>query len=201
MNRQNLLILLVITLISAGCATITVPASDTYAINTTCEPGKELDKKSSLSKVVKVAYPKSASAINSRHILYQEREFAQNAYAHSSWIDTPNKMLGGLFLSCIDKKSIFKAVLPSGSKGRSDFLLETTISEFYHHVNNAGSSEGRVRIGFYLIDSNSRNVIATKEFYTKVSAKTHNAKGGVRALNDASKSIALKLSRWLSSIM
>ena len=201
MNKHNLLILFVITQIFTGCATITVPASDTYAINSICEPGKELDKKTSMTRIVKVEYPKSTAAINSRHILYQEKEFAKNAYAHSNWSDTPNKMLGALILSCVDNNNIFKAALPSGSKGRADYLLEATILEFYHHVNNSESSESRVRISFYLIESNSRNVIATKEFNSKVSAITHNAKGGVKALNDASKSIVLKLTRWLTSIM
>jgi len=204
MNRQYLLILIFISVLSGGCATITVPAMESYAINISCETDKSSEKKAVVSKVLKVSMPKSAAAIMSRHILYQEKEFSQNPYAHSGWIDTPNKMLGSLFLSCINKRSIFKAVLPSYSKGKSDFLLESTISEFYHYVNSDGSSdgssEGRVRIEFYLIELKSSEVIATKEFISKITSKSFDANGGVRALNDASMSVSLRLTQWLSTL-
>ena len=144
--------------------------------------------------------PKSATAIMSRHILYQEKEFEQNPYAHSKWSDTPNKMLASLFISCISKNSVFKSVLPSYSKGKADLLLESTLLEFYHHINSDGSSEGRMRIEFYLIEPKSGEVIATKEFVDKITSKTFDVNGGVRALNDASKSVALSLTQWLSSL-
>lgn len=200
MNRWSLLILFFMPAIFGGCAAITVPAIDSYTINTLCEIEQSSEKKASFSKVLKVSMPKSTTAIMSRHILYQEKEFSQNSYARSGWIDTPNKMLGSLFLSCINKSSIFKAVLPSHSRGKSDFLLESTLSKFHHHINSDGSSEGRVRIEYYLIETKSGQVVATNEFFSNVSSKTLDAKGGVRALNDASKSVALSLTRWLLSL-
>jgi len=72
--------------------------------------------------------------------------------------------------------------------------------EFYHHINADGSSEGRVKVEFYLIDQNSGNVVATNEFFSNVSSKTLNAKGGVGALNLASRSVAISLVRWLKSL-
>lgn len=200
MNRQYLLILFFISVLPGGCATITVPAMDSYTINISCATDKPSEKKAKFSKVLKVSIPKSTTAIMSRSILYQEKEFVQNPYAHSKWNDTPNKMLSSLFLSCLNKSSIFNAILPSYSKGKSDFLLESTLSEFYHHVNSDGSSEGRVRIEFYLIEPENGRVIATNGFFSRISSKTLDAKGGVRALNDASQSVALRLSQWLSSL-
>jgi len=136
----------------------------------------------------------------SRNILYRNNEYSQNPYAHSYWNDTPNTMLGRVFLSCINKSSIFQSVLPLYSKGKSDFLLESTLMEFYHHINTDGSSEGRVKVEFYLIDLKSGSVVATNEFFSKVSSKTLDAKGGVKALNDASKSITSSLVSWLRSL-
>jgi cholesterol transport system auxiliary component len=136
----------------------------------------------------------------SRNILYLEKEFAQNRYANSKWSDTPNKMLASLFHSCINKSSVFKSVLPSYSRGKADLLLESTLLDFYHHVNSDGSSEGIVRIEFYLIESKSGEVVATIELDSKINSKTLDVNGGVRALNDASKSVALSLTQWLSSL-
>ncbi|RLA05340.1 MAG: hypothetical protein DRQ59_16195 [Gammaproteobacteria bacterium] len=150
--------------------------------------------------MLKISRPKSIAAIMSRNILYQEKEFVRNPYASSKWRDTPNKMLASLFLSCINKSSVFTSVLPSYSRGKADLLLESTLLDFYHHVNSDGSSEGRVRIRFYLIESKSRKVVATNEFDSKIDSKTLDVNGGVMAINDASKSVALSLTRWLSSL-
>ena len=200
MSRHNFIIVLFISVVVAGCAINSVPAIDSYAINVLCEVETPIEKNTKFSKVLKVSKPKSTAAIMSRHILYQEKEFEQNPYAYSKWSDTPNKMLTSLFISCINKNSVFKSVLPSYSKGKADLLLESTLLEFYHHINSDGSSEGRMRIEFYLIESISGEVIATKEFVYKATSKTLDVNGGVGALNDASKSVALSLTQWLSSL-
>lgn len=200
MNKQYLLILFFIAVIIGGCAINTVPAIDSYTINISCEMDRSSEPMVKLSKVLKISIPKSTTAIMSQDILYQEKEFIQNPYAHSRWSDSPNKMLASLFLFCVNKNSVFKSVLPSYSKGKADFLLESTLLEFYHHVNPDGSSEGRVRAGFYLIESQSGEVVAINEFYSKVDAETLDAKGGVRALNEASKLVAISLTQWLSSL-
>jgi len=169
-------------------------------INISCGVEIPSGKNSESSKVLKISRPKSIAAIMSRNILYQEKEFVRNPYASSKWRDTPNKMLASLFLSCINKSSVFTSVLPSYSRGKADLLLESTLLDFYHHVNSDGSSEGRVRIRFYLIESKSRKVVATNEFDSKIDSKTLDVNGGVMAINDASKSVALSLTRWLSSL-
>ncbi len=200
MSRHKYLMVFFIFAIVAGCATNSVPAVDSYTINVSCDVEKPSEKIAKFSKVLKVSKPKSTADIMSRHILYQEKEFEQNPYAHSKWSDTPNKMLASLFISCINKNTVFKSVLPSYSKGKADLLLESTLLEFYHHINSDGSSEGRMRIEFYLIEPKSGEVIATKEFVYKATSKTLDVIGGVRALNDASKSVALSLTQWLSSL-
>lgn len=186
-------------MILEGCATNITPAIDVYTINTTCEAGNSSQKKTKSPGTLKILTPRSATSTASQHILYQENEFTQNPYAYSRWNEAPNKMLGNLFLSCISNISIFRAVLPSQSKGKSDFLLESMLLDFYHNVNSDGSSEGRVRIIFYLVETKTGRVIATNEFFSEVSSNTLDAKGGVNALNDSSKSIAISLIEWLSS--
>ena len=200
MNRQHILISFILSVILGGCVTVSTPAIDVYTIDTTCEANNSTQRKTKSPKILKVLEPRSSTSIASQHILYQKNEFTQNPYAYSAWNDAPNKMLGSLFLSCISKNSIFTAVLPSRSKGKSDFLLESMLLDFYHNVNIDGSSEGRVRIVFYLIEKKNGRVIATKEFFSKVDSNTLDAKGGVKALNDSSKSIALTLTQWISSL-
>jgi cholesterol transport system auxiliary component len=200
MSRHKYLVACFTFAIVTGCATNSVPAVDSYTINTSCEAEASLEKDTNFSSVLKVSKPQSTADIMSRHILYQENDFALNPYAHSKWSDTPNKMLASLFISCISKNTVFKSVLPSYSKGKSDLLLESTLLKYYHHVNSDSSSEGRMRIEFYLIDSKSGEVISTNEFISEINSKTLDVNGGVRALNEASKAVALKLTQWLSSL-
>jgi len=200
MNRCSFLILIIASVMTSGCAVNTVPAVDSYMINNSCGVEIPSGKNSEPSKVLKISRPNSTAAIMSRNILYQKKEFVQNPYVSSKWGDIPNKMLASLFLSCVKKSSVFASVLPSYSRGKADLLLESTLLDFYHHVNSDGSSEGRVRIEFYLIESKSGKVVATNEFDSTINSKTLDVDGGVMAINDASKSVALSLIQWLSSL-
>lgn len=200
LNKQYFIASFILSMGFAGCAKDIQPAFDIYAINTSCENINPSQKKAKSSKSIKISTPKSSSTITSRNILYQENEHTQYPYAYSRWNDAPTKMLGTLFLSCISKSDFFSAVLPSQSKGKSDFWLESMILEFYHNINLDGNSEGRVRVEFYLIDAKNTRVIATKKFFSKVNSETHDAKGGAIALNNASKSVVLDLTEWLSSL-
>ncbi len=185
--------------LASACASKSVPPDDLYMLKPPCETVALLPAEPLSSKVLKIATPKSTAAIMSRNLLYQQNELMQLPYAYSSWSDTPNNMLSFAFVSCVGKSVTFKSVLPSHSTAGADFLLESNLLEFYHHINSDGTSEGRVSMEFYLIDLNSNRVIATRAFSQRFDARTQNARGGVEALNSATTKLAQDLTRWLSS--
>lgn len=200
MNKLHTWLLLASVMIASGCATKTVPAADLYMLQPSCQTVTPVPAEPLTSKVLKVSMPKSTAAIMSRDLLYQQNDFMLLPYAYSRWSDTPNNMLTYLFVACANNSATFKTVLPPHTSARSDVLLESTIHEFHHHINSDGTSEGRVKIEFYLLDLNSSQVIANRTFYEQAEAKTKNAQGGVEALNAASNAIALDLFQWLSSV-
>lgn len=201
MNKPYTLLLFTSVIIASGCATITVPADDMYMLQPLCDT-KELNSAEPITaKALKISTPKSTAAIMSRDLLYQQNNFMQLPYAYSHWNDTPNNMLTYLFAFCASNSLTFKTVLPPHSSARSDYLLESTIHEFHHHINPDGTSEGRVIIEFYLLDLDSNEIIANRSFSEQADAQTTNAQGGVEALNAASNAIALDLSKWLSSLI
>ncbi|MDT8453226.1 MAG: ABC-type transport auxiliary lipoprotein family protein [Gammaproteobacteria bacterium] len=199
MNKLHTLLLFLGIALASGCATKTVSADDLYTLQSSCEKVALLPAEPLSSRVLKISKPTSTAAIRSRNLLYQQNELMQLPYAYSSWSDTPNNMLGFAFVSCAGKSDAFKSVLPSHSSARADFLLESSLLEFYHHINSDGTSEGRVSMEFYLIDLSSNEVIATRAFYQRFDARTQDARGGVEALNSASTILALELTQWLSS--
>jgi len=193
-------ILAAVSFTLTGCATQTMPEITSYAIAVSGANNPAPDKQPVFSKILKVSIPDSSSAIMSRDILYQGGDYALNSYAYSRWIDTPNKMLGNLFISSIRQRNIFTTVLPVASRGKGDYILESTLYEFQQKINTANGSEARIRILFDLINKRNGNVIASKELSASEPAPSVNVKGGVSALNKASYSIATSLNEWLLSL-
>jgi len=136
----------------------------------------------------------------SHDILYQGSDYALNAYAYSRWSDTPNKMLGNQFISSIRQSSAFRSVLPVSSRGKGDYVLESTLYEFLQQINSTTDSEGRIRITFYLINNKNGVVVASKVISATETAHSVDARGGVGALNKASNTVAIKLNKWLLSL-
>lgn len=91
-------------------------------------------------------------------------------------------------------------VVPPTSVSKADFLLESTLLDLSHHIDDDGTSEGVIRVRFYLINNTTRTVTATKEFVSRVPITTQNAKGAVEALNKAATNVARELVTWLTKI-
>ena len=153
-------------------------------------------KKSPL--IIKLSPIRATRAYIGTEILYSDSQYSKDSYAYSRWNDTPVKLLQTLFQTRIGDSSLFKAVVPSRSISKADLLLESTLLDFSHTINQDGTSDGIIRVRFYLIDNTTREVIATKEFFSRVPATTKNAKGAVEALNKGSTNVARDLVTWLA---
>ena len=196
------LVILVFPALLSGCAgqVQTAPEITSYTIAISENHNVPAGKRPVFSKVLKVSIPKSSSAIMSRDILYQRKDFSLNAYAFSRWSDTPNRMLGDLFISSLRKSNVFRVVLPVTSRGKGDYVLESTLYEFQQHINANNTSEARIRVMFYLIKKNNGDVIASRELSDNIATRSVDVKGGIDALNKAANSIATKLNEWLLSL-
>ena len=196
---QNILVLVLLSLMVSSCTTTKLPAVTAYTINIPAI-NKATGQAPQTQKVLRVAIPRSSAAIMSRNILYQGAGYSLNAYAFSKWSDTPNRMLANLFLARIEDSALFKAVLPADSRGNSHYVLESSIQQFHQQINADGISRANMRIGFYLIEARTGKVFATREFISAPEAISTNAKGAVSALNQASVAISSNLITWLTSL-
>lgn len=174
-----------------------LPPTNAYTISI---PNSKPARAITIDKVIRVAVPRSTAAIMSRNILYQDQGYSLNPYAFSKWSDTPNRMLSNLFLTSIGDSMIFRAVLPADSRGKTDYVLESSLQQFHQQIHTDGSSSVKVRIGFYFIEVKSGQVKAAREFIVTEKATTSDAKGGVEALNQAALKLDLQLLEWLAGI-
>lgn len=199
MIKISALLVSLLVVITAGCSITKLPPTNAYTISIAAIKEKPVEQATS-NKIIRVAIPRSTAAIMSRNILYQDRRHSLNAYAFSKWSDTPNRMLANLFLTSIGDSYIFKVALPSDSRGKSNYTLESSLQQFHQQINGDGTSTASVRIGFYLIETKSGGVVDAIEFTSTEKATSIDADGGVEALNRASEAINKKLLAWLASL-
>ncbi len=183
----------------AGCATKTVPPADIYTISPEWDSNsaqEETENKN--STIIKIALVRGTRALTGTEILYTDARYGQNSYAYSRWSDAPVRLLQILFQVAVEKSGWFGAVVPSTSASEADLLLESTLYDFSHHINDDETSDGVVRVRFYLIDNTTKTVTATKEFVSCVPASLQNAQGAATALNKAATNVARDLVSWLA---
>ncbi len=183
----------------AGCVTKTVPPASIYTISPEWDSSKaqeETGKKN--STIIKMASVRGTRALTGTEILYTDARYGQNSYAYSRWSDAPVRLLQILFQVALEESGRFGAVVPPASASEADLLLESTLFDFSHHIKDDGTSEGVVRVRFYVIDNTTKTVTATKEFVSKVPASSQNAQGAASALNKAATNVARNLVAWLA---
>ena len=183
----------------AGCATKTVPPADIYTISPEWDSNsaqEETENKN--STIIKIALVRGTRALTGTEILYTDAQYGRNSYAYSRWSDAPVRLLQILFQAALEKSGRFGAVVPFTSASEADLLLESTLYDFSHHINDDETSDGVVRVRFYLIDNTTKTVTATKEFVFCIPASSQNAQGAATALNKAAINVARDLVSWLA---
>ena len=183
----------------AGCATKNVPPASIYTISPEWDSSRaqeETEKKN--STIIKIALVRGTRALTGTEILYTDAQYGWNSYAYSRWSDAPVRLLQILFQVALEESGRFGAVVPPASASEADLLLESTLFDFSHHIKDDGTSEGVVRVRFYVIDNTTKTVTATKEFVSKVPTSSQNAQSAASALNKAATNVARDLVAWLA---
>jgi len=197
--KNSCSIIFVLFCLLAGCVSKTVPPASIYTISPEWDSSRaqeETEKKN--STIIKMALVRGTRALTGTEILYTDAQYGRNSYAYSRWSDAPVRLLQILFHVALEKSGRFGAVVPPTSASEADLLLESTLYDFSHHINDDGTSDGVVRVRFYLIDNMTKTVTATKEFASRAPASSQNAQGAVSALNKAATNVARNLVSWLA---
>jgi cholesterol transport system auxiliary component len=159
------------------------------------------DSTQCLDKSLKVAQSFSTSSIMSRKMNYAQGLQKQFVYSESQWADSPNRTINEQIVKLIRDTKLFKSVLTSKSRSKSDLILEINIEDFMQYFSEDSSeSYAEATISLSLIESDTNSVIASKTFDSRVDAKSLDAHGGVEALNSALEDILAQTNSWLSGV-
>ncbi len=197
--KNNCFLIVTLCCLLAGCASKNIPSADIYTISPDWEKNSNQDRIEKKNRpVIKLAPIRATRAFTGSEILYSNLDYNQNSYAYSRWSDAPVKLLPIVFQTALEKSGRFRAVVPATSTSRADFLIESTLYDFSHHIKSDGTSDGVIRIRFYLIKTTTKTVSSDREFSSRVSASTRDAQGAAAALNEATINIARDLTAWLT---
>ncbi|NQY26092.1 MAG: membrane integrity-associated transporter subunit PqiC [Piscirickettsiaceae bacterium] len=196
-NRLRILSILIIISL-AGCSVInqkSSPAIDVYTLSPLLEKESKITVDN--APVLALSPFRSSRGLMSSDIIYRDNEYAFNSYAYSRWSDSPAKLLEIAVQQSLSHRSYLKAVVPTQTGAHARLLLEATLLDFSHHIQGDEHSTGLVVIRFYLIDVQTKTILATKEFSAEVTAEPRNAQGATSAINLASKKVIEALHDWL----
>lgn len=83
-----------------------------------------------IGEVIKVELFAVAQVYNSPAMIYQPHPFKSDSYHYHQWRANPGNMVTDYLLRDLRNSGLFKAALPSGSSGKTRFLLEGGVEEF-----------------------------------------------------------------------
>lgn len=198
MTTKTTLCLLALLIGLAGCVTEKLPPVSLYTLDPDLGAIKTpVAGENKAGKILMLGRISSTQPYSGSEMLYSDAQLRQNSYAYSRWSSPVTVMLLSVFEEALEKSGQYRAVVPYSSQARSDLLLEGTLFDFSHHINKNGTSEGILKISFKLIDSKTRQVMASRMFVSNVPASEANAPAAVMALNQAVTNIIRELLDWL----
>ncbi|MBS1139840.1 MAG: hypothetical protein H6R13_1293 [Proteobacteria bacterium] len=139
--------------------------------------------------------PHAAAGFDSHRIIYVREPQQLEYFARSEWVDTPARMIAPSIVAALENTRAFRAVVMTPSAAAGDLRLDVEILRLQHEF---GSLPSRVRFTLraYLVDNETRQVLAWQEFDEAVVAEQDNPYGGVMAANRAVQNVMARLASF-----
>lgn len=140
---------------------------------------------------LEVRSPSWFDSLNVDYRLAYDEPLKQHEYAGSRWAGTPAALL------MLRLRQQLGAVSAGGNTAVS-CLLRIELQEFSQVFDSSAKSRGVLQAGVSLIDS-KRQVVAERQTTIAKAAATPDARGGAKALAEASDEFGRQLAEWLDA--
>jgi cholesterol transport system auxiliary component len=134
--------------------------------------------------VLVVALPRAAPGHDSRRMVYLRQAQQLEAFAFHEWVEPPAAMLAPLLVVALQHGGAFRAVLLAPSAVAGTWRLETEQVRLQQDFSTR-PSQVRLSLRAVLLDASQRQVIAWREFDTRVAAASDDPAAGVVAAGQA----------------
>ena len=199
-NRKLLSILILACTSAACCLPQAVPAPALYSLSAKIPGNATASRQKYISSapVLKLMPVYGSAPFVSTDIIYRHAHQGLGSYTLSRWSDAPVKMIETYLVEILGWNGPARAVLPPESTSTADILLEGMLYDFSLHLDSDSRPAGVVTMRFYLVNSDTRQLIATKDLSATIPARGTDAAHAVKAIDRAVQDICGKLTVWLS---
>lgn len=186
--------------LAAGCSNLKPQASPTppsyYSLDATggsAATAPRAPRTTGYSVIVNT--PQAAAGFDSQRIIYVRQAHKLEYFAHSEWVNPPARMLAPLIVAALESTGAFRAVVSVPGSASGDLRLETEVLTLQQEF---GIPPSRVRMGLraYLVENDTRRVVATRDFEALQPAPSEDPYGGVLAANAAVRMVLQQLAAF-----
>lgn len=192
-------------LLGAGCAggllpkPAAAPARYTLGDASPAPPGGAPRPTPVGAPSIVVALPNAAPGFDSTRMVYLRQPQALQAYAFAEWVDTPARLLLPLLVQALQQTGAFRAVLQAPSSATGALRLETELLRLQHD-HTQSPSVVRLSLRALLLDTATRQPLATREFDARVPAPSDSPAGCVAAAATATRQVLAELAAHAASL-
>jgi len=144
---------------------------------------------------VRVGYPRGIEGAMGTHIYYTTSDLKQSYYLYSEWNKPLSRILMKNLIGALYLSGSFGNILDYASTARADYILESVVHSFVHHIEN-DSSYADISIELRLM-RNTGSIIKSKLFSYRIPIRNNNAEGFVHAANIAVGKLKRDMLKWL----
>jgi cholesterol transport system auxiliary component len=140
----------------------------------------------------------AAAGYDSARLIYLRQPQALEAYAFHEWADTPARLLAPLLVQALQQRGSFRAVWPAPSSAEAALRLETTLLRLHHDL-TVQPSVVHLSVRAVLVDTRTRQALATGEFEARVPTTATGPAGAVAAAGVASRCVTEELADFVAA--
>lgn len=157
------------------------------------QPARNADAVS--TKTLLVEAMRAEAGYDTRDIAYRRQPGQVEYFAHHQWVDTPARMLVALMVRALESKAVFRAVVVAPSTAAGQLRLETTLVRLEQDFSQV-PSRARLTLRAVVIDTASRQALATKTWDVQVAATHDDPSHGALAASQAAQSVLSQLAAF-----
>ena len=131
-----------------------------------------------------VSIPRAAAGFDTRQIIYVRQAHKLEYFRQSQWVDPPASMLSPLIVAALERSGQFSAVVQSPTSAVGQLRLDVEIVRLQQEFMTLPSC-AHFTLRAHLIDTETRQVVAWREFDVIVPSSSEDPYGGVIAANSA----------------
>lgn len=147
---------------------------------------------------LRISTPASGGGLNTTRMVYSTEPNRLDYFSYHEWVAPPAKMIASLMETRLDAEGLFHFVISGAPDITTDLRLDSHLQTLQQDF-RADVSSVNLSLKVSLVEVRSRNLIDSKGFSYRKTAKSADPEAGVAAANLAVEQFVVELSEFLET--